>query len=401
MAGLLASAALLGIQFVAALNAEAGAGVIPLPTAEGTLRPEPSVNAILAPSAGWVEATAQGIRFRAIYSPNFAWRAPQASSTNVLDPVLVHRLLLDYGPILRPHLVLQFNSQTTLGEVDFSLTPNALGTSQTSRAQQPVVQLFSETFSAMLSRTFTPRWKAQLVLPFSYQTQWGDAPLGVALGDSISGGAQGSLNYSATRLDTLTLRTDALLAKFSNSEQLSVQAQMGWARLLTVRTRTNLALGAGRIFVLERDPNAVNPQPEGAQYFAAGDGSISHTREHGMETVQLSLDARVDPFLQTIRPQATFSVISSQTLSPTASFSLDVNASTVTASEPLPSNLGVPVSETSVGTNATFVWGPKRLSYRAGLHGGVRGPHWAVHPFELREETVLAFFAIHWPIIGD
>jgi hypothetical protein len=402
------ASALWGLHFIAALNVEADAGLLPIPQedASGELKPTPSVGVIVAPSAGWVLPTSLGIRFAALYSPSATWRLPSYVDVSPLDPTLLHRLSLSYAPLLSERTKFELGAASTYGEVDFTLVPDALEEQGSARSEVPVAELFATNASASLSHVFAARWTGLLTLPFSYQTEFGQTSSQVATaGESLSTGLSASVAHQLSVRDSLSVQSDVTWVQFSNSEQLATQVQVGWSREMSRLTQANLSLGVGRMDTLRAEPQTntqtVSTDP---QYFGVGGVGFTHQRKRGADNAQLTLNARVDPFLQTIRPQATLTLGTTEIVAKHVEFSAQLAATTVTSPDPLYTTTpgaaeGAALSETGLNAGANFTWGQGRLRYRAGLRGGVRGTHWAADPFEVREQTLLGLFGVNWGIV--
>jgi hypothetical protein len=301
---------------------------------------------------------------------------------------------------------LTFTSLTSVGEIDFSLNPGLLGSDETARSQAPVARIFTQSAIASFSHKLAPRWTFQLATPFSYQGPFGksdDSAEGLS-DTTLTAGAAPSISYQLTRLDAIDLAGNTAWAKFESSEQLSSQLTLGWKRGLSTNVQGNISAGLGRTDLLSGDPVITadgEPLPN-PQYFGVGGIGFTHTRQYGLDSVQLSLDARVDPFVQTVRPQATLSMASSLRVKSDVELGAGLSANAVTDSNPLPaeaSGNGTTASETGLNASMGVTWGNGDLRYRTGVRASARGTHWAADPFEIREELALATFGMTWDIV--
>ncbi len=371
------------LQLVSAVDAEVAGGV--LPVAGGTQN-EAAVTGAVSPTVGVVEPSSRGDRFRSSYSPRAFWRFP--NELKLARPAVLHQLELFGAPLLGKRTSFDATSTLTVGELDYTAVTQVFGDTQAVAPADPFVNIFALNARLSLNHQLSRRWSIRTELPWTYQT--------IGIDDDTFGGPQESMGvgvlqsaeHRLTRTDLLRLAVGTQLAFFPEVDQLSTELTLGWGKTVTRGVQGGVSAGVGRIEELDARGDADRAP---AHYYGVGTAFISRERQRGVDSIQLGLDGRLDPFLLEIRPQASLTATTRQTLSPQVALVADVVTYAVAFVDPLETN----PSESGFGTSASVFWDQNAVLWRGGIRAGFRTPHWE-NEFEVREVTGLVFIGAGW-----
>lgn len=387
MAGVAATLAL-GLQFVAAATADLAAGIQPVIAGEPG---EPAVTMALTPAAGIVDDT-RGAIFSGIYSPRAFWRHPYG--LGVLRPALLHSLQLSYNPLPEGRTRFGISSNATMGELDYTAVQSVFGEEQSVAPSDPFIDVLTASVSLSLRHAINRRLTLNTSLNSSYQeTSFG---AGVEPFSSYDVRLGPSLAYRLTRRDSLIVSVGSQLAFFETSDQLSVELTAGYSRVVSRRYQFTMSAGAGRIEQFSNDGQDQD-QVIGALrlteplYYGLGAFTAARARENGSDSLSMGLEARVDPLLQQIRPQASVSLSSTERLDRRVVLGANAAAFSVVFAEPLefePSETGVNATGYVDFQFADFTLG-------TGVRLGFRAPH-LEQAFEFRETQAVGFLRVSW-----
>jgi hypothetical protein len=220
--------------------------------------------------------------------------------------------------------------------------------------------------------------------------------LGLLFRNTSTVGATVGVAERMTSRDDLTLDVGPSLVFFDTSTNLQTSATVGWGHTLTPTYQTQLSLGGGRTDLVgaELDPRRVVPLRRDPLYFGLANASITRSTPGGDDTVRFGTNARVDPVLQTIRPQISLDVTSTRRLAGGLSISGSGVASTVASQTPLPSD----PDETGVQLRLTLAWAVDAFSFRLNAAAVGRGPHLA-RGFEIRQRSLSGGFGVTWSFL--
>lgn len=391
-----AAALILGLQLVAAATADVAAGIQPVVAGEPG---EPAVTASLSPTIGATDDTRAV--FRGTYSPRAFWRHPYG--LGVLRPALLHSLQLAYSPLPRGRTQLALGSNATMGELDYTAVSTVFGTGQSVAPTDPFIDVLRAAIEASLRHAVDQRLATQATLSASYQeTSFGT---GSAAFSSYDVRLNPSLSYRLTRRDTLSAVVTSHAAFFDTADQLSLELSAGYARVLSRRLQFTASGGVGRIQEFAHDDQAPDQDVDGRVqltrplHYGLGSFALQRSRERGSDTVSVGLGARVDPFLQQMRPLASASVNSVEQLSRRVSLGASATAFTVVFAEPIALAPGdadtFVVSETGANVSSYVSVQFEDLMLSSGFRLGFRAPH-LEQTFEMRETEAVLFVRLSW-----
>jgi hypothetical protein len=379
-----------GLQTTGALDAELGAGQLPTVGGQPT---ELAATATLAPSISLLEPTPLGERFSASYTPRAYWRLPEPGMLH--RPALLHLLALSYGPILKPRTEVRLQAGVAFGELDYSAVREVFGDEQTTTLDEPL-QLLSLSAALTVRRTLSRRWSLTVAAPVTFSTMLSGASQStLPAGDTVTVGIQPDVSHRLTRRDTVSVGANSTVATFGESQQLSSRVNVGWQRRLSPAVETSVMAGAGRVDVLVVDPARMASRAPEPFYFGVASAGISRRREFGSDSLMVALDARVDPILQAIRPQATLRANTSERVSQRVSVGAGIGAAVAVAPEAL---VGDP-SETLLHASVDCTYNRSPYVFRSGIRGSIAGPHLA-QPFQITEQVLMAFVGVNWSFLN-
>ncbi len=376
----------LGLQISGAVDTQVGVAETP----GGGQQNRVAATASVDPSATF-SAGGQFTGLLASYAPRAFWRYPARQEP--IRPAILHRLTLAYSDPRPGRARLSMLNSVTLGQVDYNSVPQVIGTDQAGAPPQQFVDILTANLALSYSYALTRRLSLGLGVPILHQSSLNASSS--SLGTTTSIGLQPSVAYALTRRDTVTLGGGPRVVLFERSTSVEQRATLGWVRQINERWQSQFSAGGGRNQVIDADPlpNAAIQLSVRPFYFAIGTAGLSRSAQSGSESVQLSLDARTDPFLQIIRPQASLSLSATRTLYPRVTLTVSGNGSTVTARDPV---AGDP-NETTVQTSVTLNWQLSDVGLRLGGNWFGRGPHLA-RGFDLRERAFSANIGANWTV---
>ncbi len=398
------------LQLFAGAYSEVAAGVLPAPVALDHPQPrsEGAVTVSVAPSVGVQETTRRGARFRAAYSPRAFWRLPnqrcsvqQDDSADATDqegclrPALLHQLAFAVSPVLEERTTLTMASSLTMGQLDYVGVRQVFGETQ---ANAPIddslfIEVFALNAAASLRYMVSRRWTLVTEIPWSYST----TPPTVAdiEGDQDSQlfGFRQDAIHRLTPTDSLRFAIASQYALFPIRKQVSVEASVGWGKRLMPTLASDVSVGVGRI--QEVGSPADGQQKLDPQYYGVGSASLSRTRETGSDSIRFALDARLDPFLFELRPQASLLLATAHQVSRRVSFVADAAAYAVAFVPSIDSS----INESGANASASVVWS-RQYQVRGGVRAGFRAPN-LVDDFAVREKMAMLYASINWSSLAD
>lgn len=399
--------ALCTLRLLGAIDAEATVSQTPTVGAiqtSGVTPTESTVSSTVAPSIGVESTTTLGTRFSAGYSPRALWRWGATTSTGA-EPLLLHLLHLNYRPLNRTRTQLDLQAAGSIGDVDTGAQTQVFTNNETAPLSADL-RLYNASLTASVAHTLSPRWQWQMTLPVNIQGPLGETqssdtnqPL---LQTSRSAGLSTSLGHNLSLTRALQFSVNSQLAEFQDTLSLSTAALIGWQQRMSRLSSLGIGLGAGRLTLLDRgdDPIVANTaQTQDSSYFLAGSASVAHRSQHGSESLAFTLDARVDPFTQALRPTAFLNFDANRNLSARTSVSASLGASTVTSFEALDTD----PNETGVNAAVGLGWTRNSMTLRSGLRGSLRGPNLdpdRADGFKIREKLLAFFVGINWGVLG-
>jgi hypothetical protein len=398
---LLIAKALLGLQLVAALDAESAIGQSPVQTTTpgAASQTETSFTTVVAPSAGVSSDANGGPQFTGTYSPRALWRVSASAPTGA-EPLLLHQMLLSYRPTGAERTQLEFQGLGSVGDVDRGAQGQVFTGSQTAPLSEDL-RVYNAAFTTNVVHRLTHLWTLRTGVPLAVSGPLGeqDETAVFAVRTSRSVGLVLGLDRALNRRDSVGINLTTQLAEFEDASALSTVGYLSWSRRLSSLSQFSVGAGVGRVTVLESEETEGAAPAAQSGLFGAGTASLSRTRRHGADSLTFGLDAVVDPFTQAIRPTAAVTGTSNYELGKRVNLSAALGASTVTTLRALPTN----PNETGVNASVTIDWRLNDVRLSSGLRAALRGPNLdpdQEEPFELRERTIMLFAGVHWDIAG-
>lgn len=374
----------LALRLGAAFETEVTAGEVPVSTADGS---EASASVSAVPRLRAVVGHEQRTRLQLDYFPRAYFRYPD--SLRLGRPTLLHQMRVDFASALSRRTNTGIELQLVYGELDFTATRAVFGPEQVEAQEQAVIDIFRAQGNYEIEGWLTRRTRLSLALPAGYQ-----APLGGAKNSTIPTATNLGMNpkliHQLTRRDRGLVEAsgqyfDVERTPTEHSRFLQTRLSLGWERLLSRTMRGNLGGGISRV-----DSLPSSESPHASEYLGLAVAGLTEQFRRSSAAVTVALDARVDPVLQAVRPQAHTRLSFNHVLSTQTTLGAAVQASLVTAQRPLASD----PNESSVGANLVAGF---QLSNAAKLHTGVRalwnGPHWS-QGLAPRQRTIVGFVGL-------
>lgn len=355
---------------------------IPAPTYAVVQTVTPSTH-LRFPWAGW--------HVDGEYTPQANFRlAPEPDAV----PLFLHRVGVE-GARRAGRDTLSTELRLVIGEVDFTTSNEVFGFEQSALSADP--QIFVATtdagfgYARLLTRRLTLRLRLSALDQRPLQRSVAVAQL---FRRTTTYALDGGFLYRLTARDEVGVTAGPRLNLFEGANYLENRVFFSWDHRVTPSVATSLGLGFGRQELIAVDYDAPPPPvplTREPSYFAIASAGIARTRRTGGESFQVFTDARPDPVLQTVRPQASVLLSSTQRFARRFAFNAVAGGSTTANLSPLPTD----PNETSVFARMELTWSLNRLSLRTGGAMFGRGPH-LVRDFYIRERLLSGFVGLTW-----
>lgn len=370
----------LALQLLGGVDAEVAAGQ--LPAARAAQQDDLSLTLTVTPSIGFDLPTELGSRATAVYSPRLFVRYPNV--LGVGRPALLHQGSAAYRPILRTDRSLTLNAGVRVGELDYTALSLVLGEQQVVAPDDPLIEILSIRGQLEWNQVLSPRWQWQLSTPVVYQKSLN--VVGVA--EMTRAGVVTGAGHRISRRLTWAFAGGGEYVELVGSDYLVAHLRTGGEWRVSRVHSAEFEVGVGRAQLLDSD---ADDSPNEAFFYPVAGAEWSTRRRTGRENYAFSVDGRIDPVLQAIRPRATFTLSSLERLTRQYSLVAALTASTAVAEPPAVSE----VNETSVRANLAVNWSQPDWRLRFGVRAGFRSPHLS-QQFEIRERIAMVFLGVSW-----